>query len=123
MLKAAIHGMGRWGGRLIDSVQGSEKIRLVKGVSRNPAAHRELAAKTGIALTESYTEVLRDSQIDAVVLATPHSQHFEQIVQAAQAGKHVYVEKPIPLTRETRSANAARSSERSVSAAMSRTPW
>jgi predicted dehydrogenase len=101
MLKAAIHGMGRWGGRLIESVQGSEKIRLVKGVTRNPAAHRELAAKTGIALTESYTEVLRDPQIDAVVLATPHSQHFEQIVQAANAGKHVYVEKPMTLTRDT----------------------
>ena len=101
MLKAAIHGLGRWGGRLIDSVQGSEKIRLVKGVTRNPAAHRELAAKTGIALTESYANVLRDSQIDGVVLATPHSQHFEQIVQAAQAGKHVYVEKPMTLTRDT----------------------
>jgi len=99
MLRAAIYGIGRWGNRLIDSVQDSKKIRLVKGVSRNPAAHRELAAKTGIALGDSYADVLRDPQIDAVVLATPHSQHFEQIVQAAQAGKHIYVEKPITLTR------------------------
>ena len=45
--------------------------------------------------------MLRDPKIDAVVLATPHSKHFEQIVQAAKAGKHVYVEKPVTLTRET----------------------
>ncbi|MGZ8154871.1 MAG: Gfo/Idh/MocA family protein [Burkholderiales bacterium] len=101
MLNAAIYGMGRWGGRLIDSVKDSRKIRLVKGVTRNPAAHRELAAKTGLELCESYAEVLRDPAIDAVVLATPHSHHFEQIVQAAKAGKHVYVEKPLTLTRET----------------------
>ena len=101
MLHAAIYGMGRWGGRLIDSVKDSDKIRLVKGVTRNPAAHRELAAKTGLELIDSYEAVLRDPKIDAVVLATPHSAHFEQIVQAAKAGKHVYVEKPLTLTRDT----------------------
>jgi predicted dehydrogenase len=100
MLHAAIHGMGKWGSRLVESVQNSEKIRLVRGVTRNPAAHREFAAKTGMTLTESYADVLRDPQIDAVLIATPHSQHFEQIVQAAKAGKHVYVEKPMTLTRD-----------------------
>src|SRR5262249_13384010 len=35
--------------------------------------------------------------IDAIVLATPHSQHAEQVQQAAAAGKHVFVEKPIAL--------------------------
>jgi predicted dehydrogenase len=101
MLNAAIYGLGRWGGRLIDSVKDSAKIRLVKGVTRNPAAHRELATKTGLELSDSYEAVLRDPRIDAVVLATPHSKHFEQIVQAARAGKHVYVEKPVTLTRDT----------------------
>ena len=37
--------------------------------------------------------------IDAVVLATPHSQHAAEIVAAARAGKHVFVEKPFTLTR------------------------
>ena len=101
MLNAAIFGLGRWGGRLIDSVKDSQKIRLVKGVTRDPAAHRELASKTGLELVESYSEVLRDPKIDAVVLATPHSQHHEQIVQAAQAGKHIYSEKPMTLTRKS----------------------
>jgi predicted dehydrogenase len=85
----------------MDAVRDSAKIRLVKGVTRNPAAHRALAEKSGMELVESFEAVLRDPRIDAVVLATPHSHHFQQIVQAAKAGKHVYVEKPVALTRET----------------------
>jgi predicted dehydrogenase len=80
-------------------VQGSSKIRFVKGITRDPAAHRAYAEKTGLGLTTSYEEVLRDPAIGAVVLATPHSHHHDQVVQAAAAGKHVFVEKPITLTR------------------------
>jgi predicted dehydrogenase len=99
MLKAAIYGLGRWGNRLTDSVRASSKIRIVKGVSRDPGRHAEYSAKYGIPVVASYDEVLADPQVDAVVLATPHSMHHAQIVQAARAGKHVYVEKPFTLTR------------------------
>ncbi len=99
MLKAAIYGMGRWGARLIDSVKASDKIRIVKGISRNPARHGEFTAKTGIPVVSSYADVLQDPQIGAVVLATPHSLHHEHIAAAARAGKHVFCEKPIALTR------------------------
>mgnify|MGYP002629640689 CR=1 FL=1 len=101
MLNAAIYGLGRWGNRLVQSVQASSKIRFVKGVSRNPASHSEFSQKTGIPIVATYEEVLKDPQIDAVVLATPHSHHHDQIVAAAMAGKHVYVEKPLALTRAT----------------------
>jgi predicted dehydrogenase len=101
MLKAAIYGMGRWGSHLVESVQGSEKIRFVKGISRNPESHREFSEKTGIRVVSSYGRVLKDPEIDAVVLATPHSLHHKQIAQAAKAGKHVFVEKPITLKRKT----------------------
>lgn len=99
MLNAAIYGMGRWGNRLMESVETSTKIRFVKGVSRDPGKHSEWSAKTGIPVVGSYASVLDDATIDAVVLATPHSQHEEQIVAAARAGKHVFVEKPMTLTR------------------------
>lgn len=101
MLRVAIHGLGRWGNRLVESVQQSEKIRIVKGVSRHPEKHSAFTARSGIPLVASYAEVLRDREIDGVVLATPHSQHHGQIVEAARAGKHVYVEKPMTLTRKT----------------------
>jgi predicted dehydrogenase len=99
MLKAAIYGLGRWGNRLTDAVRASSEIRIVKGVSRDPARHAEYSAKYGIPVVASYDEVLADPQVDAVVLATPHSMHHAQIVQAARAGKHIYVEKPFTLTR------------------------
>jgi len=101
MLRVAIVGLGRWAARLVDSVQGSGRIRFVTGVTRDPAGRQAFAAKTGMALSASYAEVLRDPGIDAVVLATPHSQHHRQITEAAAAGKHVFVEKPFTLTRAT----------------------
>ncbi len=101
MLKAAIYGMGRWGARLIDSVKTSDKIRIVKGISRNPDKHSEFSAKTGTPVVSSYADVLKDLQIDAVVLATPHSLHHEHIVAAARAGKHVFCEKPLTLSHAT----------------------
>src|SRR6185436_11987972 len=101
MLKVAIYGLGRWGNRLVDSVQASEKIRFVKGISRDPAKHKEFSQKTGIKVVSSYGRVLKDPEIDAVVLATPNSLHMKQVIQAAKAGKHVFVEKPMTLTRKS----------------------
>ncbi len=100
MLRAAIFGAGTWGQRLVDAVQGSEKFRFVKGISREPKKHGEFTQKTGIKFVSSYGRVLKDPEIDAVVLATPHSLHHKQIIQAAKAGKHVYVEKPLALKRK-----------------------
>jgi len=100
MLQAAIYGAGHWGTRLIESVQDkSGKIRFAAAVTRDPATRRDLAARYGLRLTASHADVLADRSIDAVVLATPHSQHAAEIVAAAQAGKHVFVEKPFTLTR------------------------
>lgn len=101
MLNAAIYGLGRWGSRLVESVQGSSKIRFVKGISRDPAKHKEFSQKSGVKVVSSYGRVLKDPEIGAVVLATPHSLHLKQIQQAAKAGKHVFVEKPMTLTRKS----------------------
>ncbi len=101
MLKAALYGMGRWGTRLTDSVKNSSKIKIVRGVSRDPSKHAEFSKKYGVEVISSYADVLKDPQIEAVVLATPHSQHHEHVIAAAKAGKHVFVEKPFTLTRAT----------------------
>ncbi len=101
MLRTAICGAGHWGTRLIESVQGkSGKVRFTQAVTRDPAGKRALAERFGLALTSDYAAVLADASIDAVVLATPHSQHAAEIAAAAKAGKHVFVEKPFTLTRK-----------------------
>ncbi|MFL5253979.1 MAG: Gfo/Idh/MocA family protein [Rhodopila sp.] len=57
-------------------------------------------ARRGLGLTwvGDYDAILKDSAIDAVVLATPHRTHTDMIVRAVAAGKHVFVEKPIALS-------------------------
>ncbi len=100
MLNAAIIGLGGWGQRLVHSVHGkSDKIRIACGVTRTPAKAAEFSRETGIPLTSDYAAMLADPAIDAVIIATPHSQHVDQIVAAAGAAKQVFVEKPLALTR------------------------
>ena len=99
MLNAAIVGIGHWGRRLVDSVRDSPKIRFVAGVSRNPTRDQAFTRHTGVPLLANIDDVLSNPGIAAIVLATPHSTHFEQILKVARAGKHVYVEKPMTLTR------------------------
>jgi len=98
MVRAAIVGIGTWGRNLVTSVQGkSDAIRFVAGATRTPAKATEFCREQGVRLVPAYEQVLADREVDAVVLATPHSQHAEQIIAAARAGKHVFVEKPLSL--------------------------
>jgi predicted dehydrogenase len=99
MLNAAIVGLGWWGQKLVDTARSSRLIRFARGVDANPERAAEFAAANGMTLGTSYEDVLADAAIDAVVLATPHTQHRAQVEAAAAAGKHVYCEKPFALTR------------------------
>ena len=78
----------------------TEKIHVVRGVEQNIEIGRALADKLGFALSGDYAEMLSDPEIEAVILATPHSLHEAQIEQAVAAGKHVFCEKPLALTRK-----------------------
>lgn len=99
MLNAAIVGLGRWGQVLVRSLHdGGRGIRFVRAVTRTPSKVADFARETGIPVDADLDGMLADPGVDAVVLATPHSQHLEQIRAAAAAGKHVFVEKPITLT-------------------------
>lgn len=103
---------GRWGQNLVNSVQGkSDKIRFVAGVLRHPENAREYAERHSITLHSDLDKVLTDPAIDAIVLATPHTVHGEQIVAAVNAGKPVFSEKPFTLTSSD-AAKALRAAER-----------
>ncbi|QKV19678.1 Gfo/Idh/MocA family protein [Oricola thermophila] len=98
MLNIAVFGSGKWADRLVGSVQGkSEKIAFKAAASRNPDRHVDFGEKYGIAI-RNYHEVLADPAIDAVLIATAHSSHRDLAVMAAEAGKHVFIEKPLALT-------------------------
>ena len=99
MIKAAIVGIGWWGKHILRSTAESKKLQITRGVDLRPDVVANVTELKRFPLTNDLKEVLRDPEIDAVILATPHSFHKEQIVQCATAGKHVFVEKPITLTR------------------------
>lgn len=60
-----------------------------------------LAKKYGISNSSTrYKDMLEDSEVDAVLITTRHSAHANQVIEALNAGKHVFVEKPLALTLE-----------------------
>ena len=105
MIKAGVVGLGWWGQLLARSVNDSKKINITSGFTRTPSNASDFITETGIKLYKEYEQLLNDKSIDAIILATPHSMHVEQIKLAAEHKKHIYVEKPIALTlKETRTA-------------------
>jgi predicted dehydrogenase len=71
---------------------------VVDAKESGQATARSIAPDTQI--TDSLDDVLRDDQIQGVALATPADTHSELAIQAMQAGKDVFVEKPMALTLE-----------------------
>ena len=100
MIRAGIVGLGWWGQLLARSIKDSKKINVTCGYTRTASNASDFISETGIKLYNSYEDLLKDKDIDAIILATPHSMHVDQIELAAKYKKHIYVEKPITLTLE-----------------------
>ena len=96
----ALIGMGWWGQKMLAVLQAApQDIRVVRAVEPNVATVQAQCAEKGIPLTASYADALNDPKVEAVVLATPHALHESQIAEAVAAGKHVFCEKPLALTK------------------------
>jgi len=98
MIRAAIVGIGWWGRMLVNAVQGkSAAIRFTAGYTRTRATAEGFCAEHSIALADDLDALLADPAVDAIVFATPHSQHGPQVEHAAASGKPVFMEKPFTL--------------------------
>ena len=96
MIKAASIGLGWWSDELAKSIQGkSKKIKIVSCYSRSKKKRINFSKKYKINYHDSYTAIINDPNIDAVILTTPHSLHSKHAIQAMKNGKHVFVEKPM----------------------------
>jgi len=98
MIQAAIFGLGRWGKNLVNSVQNQSSIlRFKHAVVQTPEKYQEFANEKNLLVTSDPKVVLSDPEIQMIVLATPHNLHVQQIQASAEAGKHVFCEKPLAL--------------------------
>ena len=92
--RIAVAGCGYWGVNLVRNFAGLRALVAVIDSRRSVAA--ECAAKYQVAVRD-WSEALADTAIDAVAIATPAEQHVRMIFDALEAGKHVFVEKPLAL--------------------------
>jgi predicted dehydrogenase len=92
-------GLGWWGRKMTAVLQkAGQDIEIVCAAEPN-AAGVGFAKENGFACYSSDHEALKHPGVEAVILATPHSLHAEQIERAVAAGKHIFCEKPLALTR------------------------
>jgi predicted dehydrogenase len=84
----------------LDNLTSSSLVEVVacSDVAVEQAARR--AAQFGIPLVHSQAELLGDTAVELVVNLTPPSAHHEVTISALRAGKHVWTEKPLSMTRE-----------------------
>jgi predicted dehydrogenase len=94
-LRVACVGMGWWSDVLADAIQRSKKLKIVACFTRSEDKRKAFAAKYGCTAAPSYDAILKDRSIEAIVNTTPNNVHLETTRAAAEAGKHVFLDKPI----------------------------
>jgi len=94
----AFIGAGGFSTRMLLPLLPDQGIRRVAIASRSGASAAHAARKFGFERTISdYREILDNRDVDAVFITTPHNLHANMVCEALQAGKHVFVEKPLAL--------------------------
>ena len=99
MIGVGIVGYGYWGTNLVRNFSEANGSRVIAVCDLITSRFPSLQARyPTIKTTSDYRDLLKNSEIDLVVVATPVSSHYEIALQALQAGKHVLVEKPMTAT-------------------------
>jgi predicted dehydrogenase len=101
-IRAAVIGCGAFAQHQhLPNIERSEKIDLVAGCSRSEEKRAWVEEHCCPAYTTASAEdVFADPDVDMVILSVPHSVHFELMLQAIEAGKHVLAEKPMTMTMD-----------------------
>src|SRR6202140_2830163 len=97
-LRVACIGMGWWSDVLADAIKRSGKLKIMSCFSRSEEKRTTFAVKYGCRASPSYEAVLADADVEAIINTTPNDVHLETTRMAAEAGKHVFLDKPIANT-------------------------
>jgi predicted dehydrogenase len=97
-VRLGLIGLGWFGGVLTESARSSGAAEVVSCYARTEEARSAFAAEHGCRAAADLDALLGDPEVEGVLVVTPHSTHADLAVRAAEAGKHVFVEKPLTLT-------------------------
>ena len=99
MIRVGVIGYGYWGPNLVRNFSEAPGCEMAYVSDlRAPRLDQVRKRYPAVQTTTDHRDILNDASVDAVVIATPVSTHFELASQALAAGKHVWVEKPMTAT-------------------------
>lgn len=96
--RVGIIGAGSYGAQHAEALAALDNVVMVAASRTNADALRDFTDRYGGTGYAAYSALLADPAVDVVVIATPHDRHTEIAVQAARAGKHILLEKPMAPT-------------------------
>src|SRR4051794_10500115 len=99
-VQVGIVGLGRWAKVLTRAAAESREIKIVSAYSRSEEKRQAFQQEMGVQAVPDLATMLQDARIKGVILTVPNEQHLPVARQVAEAGKHVYTEKPIAATLE-----------------------
>jgi predicted dehydrogenase len=92
-------GVGIMGQMRLRTLKNLENVHVVGIADINPQRAEEVAKKFGInKWFANYEDLLKEPELEAVVVATPDFAHRDIVISAAEAGKHIHCEKPLATT-------------------------
>jgi phthalate 4,5-cis-dihydrodiol dehydrogenase len=98
ILRLGVAGLGRAFSVMLPTFSGDERVALVAAADSRAEARARFAADFGGTVYATVEELCADPAVEAVYVATPHQYHPQHAALAAQAGKHLLIEKPLALT-------------------------
>jgi UDP-N-acetyl-2-amino-2-deoxyglucuronate dehydrogenase len=97
-LRIGMIGCGEIAVRMAAAIASSRHARHVMVMDTQAALAQDLGQQYGVPWTDRVDDLLANPAVDAVYIAVPHHLHASLAMQAAEAGKHILVEKPIAIT-------------------------
>lgn len=99
-LGLGVVGLGRAFMLMLPTLQRDQRYKLVAATTPSSAALEKFSREFSAATYPNVAELCADPAVDVVYIASPHQFHAEHVQQAAQAGKHILVEKPLAISLE-----------------------
>ena len=97
-LRVALVGLGSWSAMHENALRKTQLLKLSTCYTRTQEKAKKFSQENNCDYETSYENVLKRNDVDAVILCTPHTTHPEMAIQAAEAGKHLLIEKPLANT-------------------------